>query len=224
MAVAIMLGVLLFLSSEDTDMLISGNSLLEMITSTLKIANLYIVLFVSVAVAVYIGREFQKKTICYEIMRGYNMWRISLIKTLSCGLINAILLQMVIFIYVMRMGGKEHIYSFGRWCLMFLIICHICTCITLYVVLFRDGGIGGCLAFVRFTLLSVVGVFAAEILLPDMANNIYLAFSPMSQWNVVINVGYAVPFRYIIGIPISFLLEYIILLGAVQVSSKRLDF
>ncbi len=223
-AVAVMLSVLLFLSTEDPEMLIGDNTLEGTITSTLKLANIFIALVVCVAVAVYIGREFKQKTICYEVMRGYGMWRIGFIKTLTCGFINAILLQLAIWIYVTSMDGKTNLFSFGRWCLMFLILCHICTCVTLYVILFRDGGIGGCLAFVRFTLFSVMGIFISEIILPDFAQDIYMAFSPMSQWNVVINVRDSIPMIYLVGVPVSFLLEYTLLLVMVQLVSKKKDF
>lgn len=223
-AIVVMLVVLMLISMDDTDMLISGGLMSDMLTSTLKIANLYIVLAVSVTVSIYIGKEFRQKTICYEIMHGYSMWKISFVKTVTCGFVNAVFLQIGILIYVLCMGGKRQIYSLEQWCLMFLIIFRICTCITLYVMVFRDGGIGGCVAFIRFTLLSVFSMFLAEILLPDIGHDIYLSFSPLSQWNTVINVGFDIPIRYIIGIPVSFLFEYTILIGIVHVLSKKIDF
>lgn len=216
--------VVLFSSSDETDMLMGDNSTVGIVTSTMKLANLLIVLIVSVAVSSYIGREFKQKTICYEVINGYRVWHSSLIKTLSCGLLNAIIMSCGIFLFIKIMEGDSHVYSCGRLLLIFVIICHYCTCITLYIMLFRDGAMGGCIAFVRFTLLSVFGLFIAEIVLPQHICELYMALSPLSQWNVVINVEYYVPMRYIVGILGSFALEYLILMIMIHFFAKKTDF
>lgn len=220
----LMVSIILLLASDDTSMLLGDNSIVGIVTSTMKIANLLIVLMVSATVSIYIGKEFKQKTICYEIMSGYAIWKGSLIRTFTCGIMNAIMLQCGIFVYIKIIGRGEQIYSWERYILMFIIICHICTSITLYIMLFREGTTGGCLAFIRFTLLSVAGLFMAEIFFPQPICDIYKALSPMSQWNVVINVEYMIPARYMVGIPLSFLLEYFILIAAIGFLSKRMDF
>lgn len=220
----LILCMVLFLASDDTELLLGDNSIAGTITATMRIANLLIVFIVSVTTSIYIGGEFKQKTICYEMMSGFKAWKISLVKTLSCGMINAVILQIGIMLYIKIMEGNQPVYSWGRCILLFFIISHICTSVTLYIMLFRDGAIGGCLAFVRFTLLSVFCMFIAEILLPQSIYDAYMALSPMSQWSVVIHVEYAVPTRYIVGIVCSFLLEYIMLIATIQVVSKKTDF
>lgn len=66
--------ITLFLASDDTDMLLGDNSTVGIVTSTMKIANLLIVIIVSVVVSIYIEDEFKQKTICYEVMSGYKVY------------------------------------------------------------------------------------------------------------------------------------------------------
>lgn len=214
----------LFLSSDQTDLLLAEETIEGIITSTMKITNLLIVLIVSVAIGTYVGKEFKQKTICYEIMRGFRFWQISFIKTIPCGFILAAILQGGIILYASIMQKNCHVYSLERYLLMYLIICHICTCVVLFAMLFKDGAIGGCLAFVRFTMLNVAALFLAEIVLPRNLYELYTTLSPMSQWSVVINVGYSIPVNYIIGIILSFLMEYMLLMFIIHMKSKNSDY
>ena len=107
---------------------------------------------------------------------------------------------------------------------MFFILCHICTCTVLYVMLCRNGALGGCLAFVRFTLLEVLVLFTAELFVTSDVYNRCKTLSVMSQWSAVTNTDILIPPEYMISIISEAVVEYIVLLVIIQLSSKKFDF
>lgn len=92
---------ILYLASDNSDVLLGDGTLEGALNSTMRIANLIIALVVSVGISSYAGKEFRLKTICYEIMGGHPLWKISLTKTITCGLFVSILLQFgILFFFV----------------------------------------------------------------------------------------------------------------------------
>ncbi len=215
---------ILFLASDHSDALLGDGTPVGIVASTMQMTNLIIVLLVSITVSGYIGREFKQKTLNYEIMSGYNLWKISLIKTATCGIFIPIMLQLCILGFLTTIPGALQIYSFRNIFFMFILLIHICSCTVLYVMLCRSGTLGGCLAFARFTLIEVVVIFASELFLPGNIYNKCLELSIMSQWNAVTNTDLIMPGEYMISIVAGALAEYIILLAVIQICSKKTDF
>lgn len=216
--------VTIFLAVDHSEALLGDGTQMGAINSTMKVVNLIIVFFVSVVAANYVGREFKQKTINHEVMAGYSLWRICCTKTITCGLCVSIMLQLCIIIFLLSVSGALQMYSLAHTLFMFFVLCHICTCTVLYVMLCRNGALGGCLAFVRFTLLEVLVLFTAELFVTSDVYNRCKALSVMSQWSAVTNTDILIPSEYMIGIISGAVVEYIVLLVIIQLSSKRIDF
>lgn len=215
---------ILFLASDNSDVLLGDGTVEGALNSTMRIANLIIALVVSVGISSYAGKEFRLKTICYEIMGGHSLWKISLTKTITCGLFASILLQLGILFFFVTVPGALQMYSLQHILFMFIIIFHICSCTVLYVILCRNGVLGGCLAFVRFTLLEVMVLFAVGLFVQESVREKCKSLSVMSQWSAVIRSGFAIPQEYMAGIIFGAVVEYAVLLAAIQFCSKKVDF
>lgn len=218
---AVFLGIL-FLAVDHSDALISDGTLWGNVSAVLKIANLMVTLIVSVVISGYIGREFKQKTIDYEVMSGCPFWKISLIKTVTCGILIPVMLLVCILLFLAVVSGNIQKQLLIPVLFMFFILCHICSCTALYVMLCRNGILGGCLSFVRFTLLEVAVLFAAGGMAPEGVYSRCKEASVMSQWSVVIHMD--IPPEYRISIVMSGIVEYVILLALIQFFSKRVDF
>ncbi len=215
---------IIFFAVDNSEALLSDGTQMGAINSTMRVVNLMIVFIVSVVAANYVGREFKQKTINHEVMAGYSLWRICCTKTITCGLCVSLMLQLCILIFFVSVSGALQMYSLVHILFMFFILCHICTCTVLYVMLCRNGALGGCLAFVRFTLLEVLVLFTAELFVTSDVYNRCKALSVMSQWSAVTNTDIVIPPEYMISIIGGAVVEYIILLVIIQLSSKRIDF
>lgn len=215
---------IIFLAADNSEALLSDGTQMGAIKSTMKVINLAIVFIVSVVAANYVGREFKQKTINHEVMAGYSLWKICCTKAITCGICVSIMLQLCIFIFLVIVSGALQMYSLVHILFMFFILCHICTCTVLYVMLCRNGALGGCLAFVRFTLLEVLVLFTAELFVTSDVYNRCKALSVMSQWSAVTNTDILIPPEYMISIISGAVVEYIVLLVIIQLSSKRIDF
>ncbi len=215
---------LLLLASGNSDALLGDGTLLGGVESAMKIANLIIVFIVSVVISVYVGREFKQKTINYEIMSGYHLWKIGLTKTVTCGVFVSMLLLCGMLLFFLTVPGLLQRYTFLQIVLMFMILLHICSCTTLYVMLCRNGALGGCIAFVRFTLLEVVVLFAVKLCVSTDIYNTFRALAIMSQWSVAVNTGIVIPQDYLTGIITGTVAEYVLLLGIIRLRSGKTDF
>ncbi|MBD5476078.1 MAG: hypothetical protein HDR17_08885 [Lachnospiraceae bacterium] len=214
----------IFFAVDNSEALLGDGTQMGAINSTMKVVNLMIVFLVSVVAANYVGREFKQKTINHEVMAGYSLWRICCTKAITCGLCVSIMLQLCIYIFFASVSGALQMYSFIHILFMFFILCHICTCTVLYVMLCRNGALGGCLAFVRFTLLEVLVLFTAELFVTSDVYNRCKELSVMSQWSAVTNTDILIPPEYMISIISGAVVEYIVLLVIIQLSSKKFDF
>ena len=215
---------ILILASGNSDALLGDGTLLGGVESAMKIANLIIVFVVSVVISVYVGREFKQKTINYEIMSGHHLCKIGFTKTVTCGIFVSVLLLCGILLFFMTVPGVLQRYTFLHIVLMFLIVLHICSCTTLYAMLCRNGALGGCLAFVRFTLLEVVVLFAAKLCVSTDIYNKCRTLAIMSQWSVAVNTDIVIPQGYLTGIVMGTVAEYVLLLGIIRLRSGKMDF
>lgn len=213
-----------FLASDNTDVFLSDGTVIGNINSVMKFANLMLVLLLAVVISFYVGREFKLKTINHEVMAGYSLGKICLTKTLTCGLVVPLILLVCVLLFFVTSPVIFREYSLLRIILLFLMLCHISACTTLYVLLVRDGALGGCLAFVRFTLLEVL-VLCVMMLgaSEDLISNLKCMFV-MSQWSVLISTNIDLPLRYIIGIVASTIGEYMLLMLIAGWYSKKTDF
>ena len=71
----------------------------EAVLETAHFAFFYILIFLICIIAVYIGREFKEQTIYYEYMRGYHPLEILGAKISTCGIMTAITVTLLTFIY-----------------------------------------------------------------------------------------------------------------------------
>lgn len=214
----------IFFATDHSEALLDDGTRIGAVNSAMKVADLMIVFIVSAAAANYVGREFKQKTVNHEVMAGYSLWRICSTKTITCGIFVSIMLQLCMLIFFLPFSGVLQMYSLKNILFMFFVLCHICTCTVLYVMLCRNGALGGCFAFVRFTLLEVVVLFIAELFAASDVYNGCKALSVMSQWSAVTRADIVIPPAYMISIIGGAVAEYIVLLVIIQLFSKRIDF
>ncbi len=216
-------GLLVF-ASQNGEVLMSDGTVAGDVAATMKIANLMLTLLAAVVIGCYVGREYKLKTINYEVMGGYPFWRICLAKTFSCGLlIPVILLLCILMFFVAKQGGIGE-YSVLKLLFLFIILCHICACSTLYVMLVRDGALGGCLAFIRFTMFEVLIISAMMLGVSDSVLERCKYFVTMSQWSVVTSTKAELSWQYMISIILAAIAEYLLLLFLVQKQAGIKDF
>ncbi|MCM1468384.1 MAG: hypothetical protein NC086_09565 [Alistipes sp.] len=216
--------IVLLLASGNSDVLLGDGTLPGGVEAAMKIANLIIVFFASVIISVYVGREFKQKTINYEIMSGRRLWEIGFTKTVTCGIFVSVFLLCGIFLFFMTAPEVLQRYTFLRIALMFLILFHICSCTTLYVLLCGNGALGGCLSFVRFTMLEVLVLFAAKLFLSTDIYDKCRTFAIMSQWSAAVNTDIVIPQGYPAGIVMGTVAEYLLLLAIIRLRSEKTDY
>ena len=214
----------IFFAVDHSETLLGDGTQIGAVNSAMKVANLMIVFIVSVVAANYVGREFKQKTVNHEVMAGYSLWKICCTKTITCGIFVSIMLQLCILIFFLPFSGVLQMYSLINILFMFFVLCHICTCTVLYVMLCRNGALGGCLAFARFTLLEVMALFTVKLFVTSDVHKGCKALSVMSQWSAVTRTDIVIPSEYMIDIIGGAVVEYIVLLVIIELFSKRIDF
>lgn len=214
---------ILFLSSDNADVLLGNDTPMGMVKATMRMVNLVAAGIVSAGISNYAGREFKQKTIYYEVMRGYSLWKISMTKTATCGIGVAVLLMCGILLFLAATPGALQAYSFIHILFMFFVLCHICACTTLYVMLCRNGVFGGCLSFFRFILLEVLMFFLLQLFISPEGVEKWKPWFVMSQWSAAVYMDGEIPPEYMTGILLGAVLEYVILLTVIQLSSKKID-
>lgn len=174
-------------------------------------AFLYLLAFICTIIAVYIGREFQQKTICYEIMSGHTFCEIALSKTMSCGIIIpiAVIICMLLYLLLFPAALCEDLYL--RISCILLLFIHVCSCVVLYVVLCRSAVMGGAIAFIKFFVIEAVlqmalykeGAWLKELLV-------------FEQWYRLLNIEESLSKELVISILASTITEYGILQGILR--------
>lgn len=224
LCISIVYLVILLLASDEPDVLLSDGSSFGVVKATMNIADLVLVLVVSMALSDYVGREFKHHTIKYEIMQGYDLWKVCFVKTMTCGIFLPAMFMITTLIFLTTFAGAWKLYTFLHIIFMFIILFHICSCTTLYILLCRNGILGGCAAFVRFTLLEVVIIFVMQIFVPEEVLNVCKTFFVMSQWSAVNSSNVMILNESMVGIVVGTLVEYGILLAVIRYGSKKVDF
>lgn len=209
---------------DNSDMLLGGETLAENMSATMRLANIMIALLAAVCISVYIGREYKQKTIHYELMSGCSMVKIAITKTVTCGLISAAIMVCGLMIFYISMPGALALMSGLRIVSLYVALFRVCACISLWIIICRNGAVGGCIGFVRFTLFEVIILFIAEMISDGPLYNLIRNFSMMVQWNTINYFSEDLPLYYFGYIIFSTILEYAFLLGIVRLSSRKTDY
>lgn len=130
------------------------NSELEYLYMSISMGNFLIPLLAAVMIGTYVGREFDLKTINYEIMQGYGYVKICLIKTITSGIIIPCVVFFCIFFFISIVQGEGKAYSTSHYLVMGILLLRVFACTVLYVMLTQNGGQGGFFSFLRYTLLE----------------------------------------------------------------------
>ena len=193
----------------------------EMVWASMSSVFLYLLALICVIMAVYVGREFRMKTIYYEVMRGYGFGRIALSKTVTCGILIPAMLLVCMVIYLVIFPAALCDGFFLRVLLIFVLFIHLCSCSMLYVLLCRNGAVGGSIAFVRFFVLETVARMAAGRFVSDRAGELIMKLNVFSQWFELIAVETVLSRECMICIFAAAVAEYGVLMGILEWKSGR---
>ena len=175
----------------------------EAVLETAHFAFFYILIFLICIIAVYIGREFKEKTIYYEYMRGYHPLEILGAKISTCGIMTAITVTLLTFIYFclfsVPLTGK----------------------VVLQLLIMRSGIWGGIVAFIRFVLLE--GVANSVLLIcPEKVRKFCSLFIVLDQSASITQGNISV--ERALAVPVSFVVEILILAIIYLYMNKKRDF
>ncbi|MCM1468383.1 MAG: hypothetical protein NC086_09560 [Alistipes sp.] len=185
----------------------------EIVWASMSSVFLYLLALICVVTGVYVGREFHRKTICYEVMSGYSFGRIALSKTVTCGILVSAILLVCMLVYLAVFPAAFCDDFFLRVLLIFVLFIHLSSCSVLYVLLCRNGAVGGSLAFVRFIGLETLAQTAAGRFLPAYAQERIMRLSVFDQWYELIDVGTALSKECMICVLAAAVVEYGVLMG-----------
>lgn len=194
----------------------------ELVWASMAPVFVYLLAFICTVIACYVGREFTRKTICYEVMGGYNFCEIAFAKIVTCGVLTAALISAPMILYL---GILLHVWSadfFLRVLFLYVLLFHLCSGVVLYVLLCKSPVSGGCLAFSRFFLAEAV-VEAAVGNLPFYKTEAIRRLLVLNQWYELINVEKPLMGKWMISIVAVTAAEYGILQGTLLWRSKRAD-
>lgn len=185
---------------------------------------LYIIIFICVFIAVYLGREFKQKTINYEIMKGYGYCEIALSKIVTCGMIVTTIITMCMLLYLYCFQDIRCEDFIIRILGVFILFFHICTVAIFYVLLCRSA-IGGC-------VISMIRIFVIEDMLQAMLYNlsfiherrIIMKQMICNQWLELIHADIMITPEIICNIVIATLFENVFMQLVLLWVSKKCDF
>ncbi len=184
---------------------------------------LYMVIFICVFIAVYLGREFKQKTINYEIMKGYDYCEIALSKIVTCGIIVATIITMCMLLYLSCFPDIRCEDFTIRILGVFILFFHICTVAVSYVLLCRSA-IGGC-------VLSMIRIFVMENILQTILyklsfiheRRIIMKQMICNQWLELIQADVVMTPEHISHIVMAALLENLFMELVLLWFSKKCD-
>ncbi len=190
----------------------------KMVWASMAPDFLYLLVFICTIIAVYIGREFRQKTICYEIMSGHTFCKISFSKTMTCGIIIPVVLIICMIAYLLFFPAALCEDFLGRIFCLLLLFFHVCSCTVLYVILCRSSAIGGTFAFIKFFVIEAV----LQLVL-NKEGAWMKGLLVFEQWYRLLNVEESLSKELVISILASIITEYGILQGILLWHSKRSD-
>lgn len=183
----------------------------------------YLLAFICVIIAVYVGREFNQKTIYYEIMKGYSYCKIALSKMITCGVIISVAILMCLMMYLGMFSAALCGDYWLRILLLFVLFFHLCSSATLYVFLCRNTIIGGCAAFARFFVVEAVLQTITMHLVPNGEGNCFERLLAFNQWHELIRVDAPVTKELVISVVVATVIEFGLLQWVVDLKSKLSD-
>lgn len=116
----------------------------------------YVVLMIIAVVSIYVGREIKNKTLNYEIMRGMSTFRISLAKTVSCGLFIPIIVIICLLVYLSIFQAITDKQDLFRLFLIMLVLSHIASVALMFILICKNAIIGAIITFVKFVLVETI--------------------------------------------------------------------
>lgn len=216
------LGVMFLLKTNPQD-LRTSDMVSDSINSAMKIMGMIFCIIISIVIAVYVGREYRLKTILHEVIRGYTQSKIVVSKTISCGVVFAFMLWIIQMIFFLVSSSAREYITFGRSILFFFYLLHICSAALLYVMISRNGIIGGCITFCRFEFVDLLIAILVN-LLPEKISYVLKCFLPVLQWGLLINSEANIAPIHYVGVIGSTAIEYVFLLWIVLIRAKKEDY
>ena len=180
----------------------------SVVWSSMSSIYMYMIVSMNILIAIYVGREFQYKTINYEKIKGYGICKIAVTKTVTCGIILPFSYTLCMLVYLMILSNdfsKELVF---RVLLLFIIYIHICTSSVLYVMICKNGVLGGILAFARFYLCEAIGQLVITHVGAKTIEQYMQKVQVFHQWYELINIDYPIKPSSVLGIIIMTLVEY----------------
>ena len=183
---------------------------------------LYIMITLIILISIYIGREYYYKTINYEVIREYGMCRIVVAKTVTCGLFVPVVYTISIWMYLFLMIDDfipEYTLRIILFCILHM---HICTATMLYVILCKNGIIGGLIAFARFFIGEIVlqSIFSNNKI---MLEHFIIRLQVFKQWSDLICIDIPIKMSDVWMILLTTIAEYGFLLFIIQINKKYYD-
>ncbi len=215
--------IMMFLINADSSSFETSQSAAGNFQSVFKIMGIFFCIAAAIGISLYAGREYKSKTIYHELMRGYSLEKIAVSKTIGCGIIFSFILWFAVLVFLALNKGYLISFSPVRFILLYVYMFHICACTLLYVMLLRNGAVGGCLAFCRFIFFEVCIAFFA-LILPDNILIWVKGFLTFTQWSYITSPNVNLPLPCYIGIILSTVTEYLILLLLLKLNGKRIDY
>lgn len=199
-----------YLNISNQDMAMEGN----VIWASIGPAFFYLISFICVINAVYIGREFAKKTICHEFMSGYSFTQIAISKTMTCGVVYALIIGFGICCYFSVVDDNWWSGNTVRLILLFVLLLHICACTVLYVLVFRNGILGGAVALLRLLALET----AVQSLFAENARLKFWCIT--SQWFGIVDTRTEITGFFVAAVVMSAVCEVLLLVTMGNVMRK----
>ena len=184
---------------------------------------LYILISLIILISIYVGREYRYKTVNYEVIREFGICRIAMSKTFTCGILVPCVYTICLLTYLFFMTDNFTPELIWRMILMCVVHTHICALTVLYVMLCKNGVLGGVVAFARLFIWEII----VQLILTDSKSKIaklILQFQMFQQWNDIISIESPLRSGYILVILISTIVEYGILLFLLRLFKKNNDF
>lgn len=166
------------------DAITEGGSSLEYLYMAISMGSLLVPLLSSVMTGIYVGREFNLKTINYEIMQGYGYARICLVKIITCGVIVPITVFFCMILFAGIVQGEGRAYSTMHFVAMLILLLRVFGCSVLYVMLMENGGQGGFFAFIRYTMLETLLNMLKLMPSSERLDNLRLSISFLVGWGI----------------------------------------
>ncbi|MBR6382377.1 MAG: hypothetical protein IKS56_00140 [Lachnospiraceae bacterium] len=215
--------IMMILINTDSSSFETTQSTVGNLQSVFKIMGIFFCIAAAIGISVYTGREYKNKTIYHEIMKGYSLVKIAVSKAIGCGLIFAFILWCAVFTFLAVNKGYLTAFSPARFILLYVYMFHICSCTLMYVMLLRNGAVGGCLAFCRFVFFEICIAFFA-LVLPDKILIWVKGFLTFTQWSYLTTPDVSLPLPVYIGVILSTIAELVILSLLLSFNGKRIDY